>query len=99
MIDIDVNQLGYKYTGVTARNFADEVIRCAKVGRDEGLEINIIVDSERRHSSKRGSYVRAFEREKNNLKSIELEVQLSTCLQEGSDKETASKLSKILQTK
>ena len=47
VIDIDTNQLCYKYVGVTTRNCADKVIGCAKVGRDEGLEMNITVDSEK----------------------------------------------------
>ena len=54
-----------------------EVIRCAKVSADEGIEMNIVVDGELRHFSKRDSYIRVSLREKNLIKSIEMEMRLS----------------------
>ena len=66
------------------------IIRCAKVGAGEGIEINIIVDRELCHSSKKGSYIRVLMREKNLIKSREIEMRLSVCLQEDEDNTMAT---------
>ena len=61
--------------------------------------MSVIVDGEQRHSSKRDSYIRAEVRKKNLIKSREIEMMLSACLQEDSDNTTATELYNILQTK
>jgi len=53
VIDTDANILGFKYVGIMASNCMGEVIRCAKVGADEGIDMNMIVDGELCHFTKR----------------------------------------------
>ena len=44
VIDIDANILGFKYVIVMARDCPGEVIRYTKVGVDEGIEMNVIIE-------------------------------------------------------
>ena len=93
---MDAHLLGFKYMGIMVKNCVGEIIRYTKVGDNEGIEMNTVVYGELLIFSNRDSYIRASVREKNLIKSREIEIRLSACLQEDGDNTMATELSKIL---
>ena len=58
MIDMYARFIGFKFVLIATRNPVDEVIHCAKVGVEDGIEMNIIIDGNKQHYPKRDSYAR-----------------------------------------
>ena len=96
MFDIDASNIGFRTKG-SAGGAVHGVMKCARACAQSGFESTVSVDGQGRHSSKRASSSRLFQREANRLKSFELERRLSAAIQAGNDKD-ATDLAKKLNT-
>ena len=94
VIDIDANNVAFRDTKTPIQFISD----CVSCGVNEGIETNVIADNrDRRHSSKRASYIRAARRERSRLDCVELNMKLNAGLQNNVVNEEINAISKQLE--
>ena len=71
-------------------------MRCIDALLKSGFEVDVFVDGDQQHSTKRSSYTQAFEREKQRLESISLQRKLAISLQDNSPKDVCDTIAKNL---